>query len=150
MTTETPQGQDGPAPPTLEAELPPRIEEARQRFEQWRRTRPAVGPIPAELWSEAASCAAQYGAYRTARALGLDSGKLKRLMSPGKKHRRGSRVKARPAATFVEVAPPPRALPAECVLEVESRTGTRLRIHLRGTPLGDLAELARSLTREGP
>lgn len=143
VTTQTPQGE-GPG----EAEIPARLEEARRRFDRWRATREKVGPIPEELWNEAASCAAQYGTYRTARILGLDSGKLKRWGKPRKKGGKKKASSRRP--TFVEVPPPaPVAPSSECVLELESRAGTRLRIQLRDTPLAQVAELARSLTREG-
>ena len=47
VTAETPQGA-GDA-----AELPRRLEEARRRFDEWRKTRPRIGPIPEELWTEA-------------------------------------------------------------------------------------------------
>jgi hypothetical protein len=49
---------------------------------------------------------------------------------------------------FVELVPASPRASAECVLEVESRAGARLRIHLKGTSLGDLAELARSFAGE--
>jgi len=131
-----------------EAKLPPRLEDARRRFDRWRATREKVGPIPEELWNEAASCAGQYGAYRTARALGLDSAKLKRW---GERRKKGGKKRVSPSRpTFVEVrAPTPAAPSAECVLELESRAGTRLRIQLRDAPLAQVAELVRSLTREG-
>ena len=126
------------------AELPARLEETRLRFEEWRSTRASKAcRIPPELWATARSCASEYGAYRTAQVLGLDSGKLKRQMSPGTK-----RAKRRPA-TFVEFVPASREPLAECVLELENRAGSRLRIHLKGTALPDLMELARSFTREG-
>jgi len=129
------------------AELPSRLEEVRRRFAEWRETRETMGPIPEELWSEAASCATEYGAYRTARALGLDSGKLKRRIGPGKKGRRKKASPRQPA--FVEVAPARPTATPECVLEVESRTGTRLRIQLRDIPLAEVAQFARSLAGEG-
>ncbi len=143
VTAETPQGADVPA------EVPRRLEEVRRRFDEWRKTRPRIGPIPEELWTEAASCATEYGAHRTAVVLGLDSGKLKRRMDPARKGRKKTRHRP---TTFVEVppaTPPSPPTTSECVLEVESRTGTRLRIQLRGATLADLAELARRLTREG-
>ncbi len=125
VNTETPQGEGDVS------ELPTRLEEARRRFEEWRGTRATKGPIPEELWSEAAGCAAEYGSYRTARALGLDSGKLKRRVEPGKKGRKKKASTRR--ATFVEIAPAQPAPTSQCVLEVESRSGTRLRIQLRDT-----------------
>jgi hypothetical protein len=137
--TETQGGEGG-------AELPGRLQEARLRFEQWRQTRSKAGPIPEELWAEAASCAAEHGCYRTARVLGIDSTKLKGQMAPAKKKGRKKRASRR-SPTFVEVTPPRAVSSSECVLEVESRSGTRLRIQLKDTPLAEVAEFARSLAR---
>lgn len=132
-----------------EGQIPARLEAARRRFDEWRATRAKIGPIPEELWSEAASCAARYGTFRTARVLGLDGGKLKRR---GKARKTGEKKKKTAARRprFVEVAPAPPPVPASsgCVLELESGAGTRLRIQLRDTPLAQVAELARSLIRE--
>lgn len=137
MTTAKSLGEAAP-------ELTVRLEETRRRFEEWRSTRLTKGcPIPPELWAAAVSCAAESTAYRTAQVLGLDSGKLKRKMSPATK-----RSKKRSPA-FVELLPASRAPLAECVLEIENRAGSRLRIHLKGTALPDLADLARSFAGEG-
>lgn len=81
--------------------------------------------------------------YRTAQVLGLDSGKLKRKMSPAT-----TRAKKRSPA-FVELVPASRVSAAECVVEIDHRAGSRLRIHLKGTALPDLVDLARSFAREG-
>lgn len=140
LRSETPRGEGV-------SEFPARLEEVRRRFAQWRGRRESKGPIPEELWSEAESCAAEYGSYRTARALGLDSGKLKRRIEPKKKGRKKKASTRRPK--FVEVTPAQPVPTSECVLEVESRTGTRVRIQLRDTRLAEVAELARSLLREG-
>ena len=138
MTTEV-ESAGGPA-----RDVPARLEATRERFEEWRRTRAKKScPIPPKLWAAAAGCARQYGSYRTALILGLDSGKLKRKVDAS------GRSAGKKVPAFVELAPAPPCAPAECVLEVESRAGSRLRIHLRGTSLGDLAELARSFAGEG-
>ena len=124
-------------------EVPARLEATRKRFDEWRRTRPKKScPIPPKLWAAAARCARQYGSYRTALVLGLDSGKLKRKVDAG------GRPARKKVPAFVELVPASQCASAECVLEVESRAGSRLRIHLKGTSLGDLAELARSFAGE--
>ena len=97
MTTEAVRVET-PQDAGIPDELPRRLEEARGRFEEWRKTRSRMGPIPEELWTEAASCAAEYGAYRTASALGLDSGKLKRRVNPARKARKKA---SRRRPTFV-------------------------------------------------
>ena len=62
----------------------PEIEEVQSRFEQWRQARQGKAPIPDELWAAAAAVASRDGINRTAAALHLDVGKLKRRMTnPG-------------------------------------------------------------------
>jgi hypothetical protein len=137
MTTARSPGERAP-------ELLARLEDTRRRFEGWRTTRPTKGcRIPPELWAAAARCAGEYGVHRTAQVLGLDGGKLKRKMSPATgRAKRGS-----PA--FVELVPASRLSAAECVVEIDNRAGSRLRIHLKGAALPDLVDLARSFAREG-
>lgn len=134
MTTEKSPVEPGP-------ELPARLVETRRRFQQWRSSRPSKScPIPPELWAAAASCAKKHGTYRTALALGLDSGKLKKMICTTK-------VRQKRVPAFVELLPASRPSATECVVELESATGSRLRIHLRGAVLPDLSELARSFSR---
>src|SRR5580692_5594256 len=56
------------------------VEEVRARLEEWRRNRQGRAAIPEELWSSAIEVARRDGVGHTATALGLDYGKLKRLM----------------------------------------------------------------------
>lgn len=58
-----------------------KIDGVRSRFEQWRQTRQGKASIPGELWSAAVAVARRKGVYRTASALHLDGGKLKRRMA---------------------------------------------------------------------
>ena len=61
----------------------PSIDEVRVRFEQWRQTRQGRARIPEELWAAAVGLARRNGVNRTAAALHLDGGKLKRELSGG-------------------------------------------------------------------
>lgn len=126
----------------LTRKLPARLEATRERFEKWRSERPSRAcQIPTELWAAAARCARQLGYYRTAQVLGLDSGKLKRQAEAlGKRPRKS-------VPGFVELVAPGRAL-AECVVELENRSGGKLRIELRGAAVPDLIDLARRFTRD--
>ncbi len=56
------------------------VEEVRHRFERWRQNRRGKDRIPDELWSAAVAVARREGVNRTAAALHLDGGKLKRQM----------------------------------------------------------------------
>ncbi len=110
------------------------LEEAKVRFEEWRKNRRGKARIPAELWSAAVEVARKEGINRTARELHVAWDDLKRHM-PGA-------VPQQPA--FVELVTPQVQSVAECTLEVEGRRG-KLRIQLKGASASDLASLSRVL-----
>lgn len=128
----------------LPSVLPAEFQELQHRFALWRRTRRSGMPIPPALWAAAIRVAHRHGATRTARALGLDSHKLKMLMEvPGRTPPTTAPVSPdRPA--FVELVPPPAAGRA-CRLEVEGPRGGRLRLELTGHDLPDMVALSRAL-----
>jgi hypothetical protein len=81
--------------------------------------------------------AVAHGLNRAAAVLKLDYYSLKK------------RVEAKDVATaetpaFVELSPPPGSAVGECVVELEDGTGARMRIHLRGCEVPDVAALGRS------
>jgi hypothetical protein len=115
------------------------VEELQNRFGQWRQNRQGRAPIPDELWAAAAEAASSNGVNRTAAALHLDGGKLKRRMVAADVSTR----KKMPEAFVELIAPPSTGLP-ECVIELEGRQG-RIRIHWKGVRAADLAELSRAL-----
>jgi len=115
------------------------IDEVRTRFENWRQTRVGKARIPDELWSAAAEVARRDGINRTAAALDLDGGKLKRRMVAA-----GTvSGKAMPPA-FVEMMVPHAVGLPECTIELEGRNG-KLRIHWKGATAADLVGLSRAL-----
>jgi hypothetical protein len=124
--------------------LPAQLAAAQRRFEHWRSTRTKLCKIPTPLWNTAVRCAAKYGVYRTVLALGLDYKTLKKrlLASTG-----ALATPSHPA--FVELVPPERNGPAECIVEVERPEGAKLRVELRGTAIPDIPELARRFAAEG-
>ena len=115
--------------------LPVAFSEVQGQFEQWRGCKRPRARIPEELWSMAVGLAREHGVNRTARTLRLDYYTLK------------SRLDADPdsektAADFMEVFPVgmvPRS--SEWTIEMESGTGTRMRIDVKGADLPDLAAL---------
>jgi hypothetical protein len=126
----------------LQPDLPAALSRAQRKIEQWRRQQRPRARIPEELWREAAELAGVHGINRTARALRLDYYSLKKRAAAA----------ARPdehAPQFVEILP--GGLPAsrpECTIEVEDASGAKMRIHLQGGDLPDVAALARAF-REG-
>jgi hypothetical protein len=126
--------------------LPVPLAKARNQFAEWRATRARqTERTPPALWKAAARCAARFGIYRTARALGVDYVCLKKRVTPATK-----RPRAPAPSRFVELLPPVLAPQPECVVELESRAGAKLRLELRGSAIPDLVELARRLGREEP
>jgi hypothetical protein len=118
--------------------LIPDIQEVQARLEQWRQSRPKRAPIPDELWAAAAALARRDGVTRTAAALRLDGGKLKRKMGTSAAPAR----KAPPA--FVELMAAGTAGRPEYTFELEGGNG-KLRIRCEGTSAAELAALTRAL-----
>ena len=128
-------------------EIPAGLNEAQQRFAEWRSSHSGRRPIPGPLWALAAELATQHGVFRTAQVLRLDYNKLKQhtreavpLAKPG------SASIARPG--FIEVITPPAAPGCECTIEVEGSRG-RMRIEWKGSIAPDLAGLSRMLWEPG-
>ena len=117
----------------------PDIDELRSRFEQWRQTRQGKARIPEELWSAAATVARRDGVSRTAAALHLDGGKLKRWMAAA-----DSRLRKAAPPAFVELMASGTDGVPEYTVELEGRHG-KLRVHSKGATAADLAELSRAL-----
>jgi len=117
----------------------PDIDAVRSRFERWRQTREGKARIPDELWSAAAAVARRDGVSRTAAALHLDGGKLKRWMAAA-----DSRLRKAAPPAFVELMASGTDGAPEYTIELEGRSG-KLRIHSKGAAVADLAELSRAL-----
>ena len=116
------------------------MEAARARFEQWRSNRSGKAPIPDELWKLAINAARQQGVNRAAQQLHLDAGKLKRLLVGAEQRRSKTRRQPR----FVEVIASVTAASPEFVIEFESATGSKMRIHWKTTVAPDWTNLLRA------
>lgn len=128
------------AQPSQTPLIHPSIERVRQRLEQWRKSHRPRCRLPAWVWSAAVRLAANHGLHKTARALHLDYDDLKKRLDATVG---GAAVRSEPVPSFVELV---RAAPAglpECVVELEGRSGTKLRIHFKGTAGPDLEFLGR-------
>jgi hypothetical protein len=116
------------------------IEAGRTQFEDWRSGRARKSPIPNELWSAAINAARREGVNRTAQQLHLDAGKLKRLLVAADGRERRAPRKPR----FVELIAPAAASTPECLIEFESGSGSKMRIHWKATVPPDWANLLRA------
>jgi hypothetical protein len=126
-------------------EIPAKLKEAQERFEQWRSSQAGRRPIPEPLWVLASELARQHGVFRTAQVLRLDYNKLKRR-TPGTASTEVPVPAAPPAV--VELIASSAANPCECIIEVEGPHG-RMRIEWKGSTAPDLAGLSRVLWEPG-
>jgi hypothetical protein len=108
-----------------------KIEKIRKRLETWRKARKPRARIPDRLWNEAVKAARQYGVNKTARTLHLEYNALKKRL-----HAVTDDNKTTPA--FIELIPAASSPLSECLIELESPQGEKMRIHLKGTALPDL------------
>lgn len=113
---------------------------AAERFAEWRLTRERGTRIPDALWKLAVRLASVHGVCRTSSMLHLDYYSLKRRLDAD-----GSPpTPPREPVGFVELPPSTLATSRECVMELENTRGAKMRVHLRGADVPDLAALSRS------
>ncbi len=116
----------------------PSIEEMSARLEEWRRNRQGRAAIPEELWLGAIEVARRDGLGRTAAALRVDYGKLKRLMMAADGIEKKSTM-----PSFMEWIAPEAPAVAQCAIELEGRRA-RIRIELKANA-ADVVSFSRSL-----
>ncbi|MBV8820029.1 MAG: hypothetical protein JO022_16815 [Acidobacteriaceae bacterium] len=120
-----------------------RVDEVRERFAEWRRTRAKKARIPDELWDAAVALARRNGVNRTAQTLHLDGGKLMRRMVAG-----GSESERKPEdapTAFLELVSSQPDVGLECVVEAERPGVGTVRVQLKAVTMREIAELSRAL-----
>jgi hypothetical protein len=148
--------------------IPPQLEALRRRFELSRRTRRPRSPIPHPLWAAAVKLVGRYGLHRTAKSLRVDYYSLKKRLTatsaaapdrPAPSMQAWCPVGAQSVSarepddgtpTFVELPASMKAGCGECIVELESAAGAKMRVHLKTVAAPDLAALCRSLWNPAP
>src|SRR3954471_14866003 len=120
-----------------------RVDEVRERFAEWKRTRAKKARIPDELWDAAVAVARRNGVNRTAQTLHLDGGKLmRRMVAAGSESERKSEDAPTAFTEFVSSQPDVRL---ECVVEAERPGVGPVRVQLKAVTMREVAELSRAL-----
>ena len=122
--------------------VPAKLVQGRERFENWRKKQKTRTRLPERLWSAAVKLAQEYGVNRTARTLRLDYNGLKKRMESTISD------EASPAVAgpeFIELLGSELTAPSECAIECRNPNGATIRIHLKGPQLPDLVALSQSL-----
>lgn len=124
--------------------FPAALEAARHEFEQWRQSRQRRTRIPERLWAVAVEAAGQFGVNRTAKALRIDPGRLKQHVLAQPTPAAGASECVTGMATFVELPSARGPSRGACVIQLEDRTGSTMRIEVVQLDASDLVALARS------
>jgi hypothetical protein len=93
------------------------------RFARWRKSHSGRLPIPEALWTAAAEAAREHGVFQTAKVLGLEYDKLKRLATESHPAGRRTTRPSAPPAAFVELLTPGAGGGMECLIELEGPRG---------------------------
>jgi hypothetical protein len=127
--------------PPVGSDVPLAVESLHRRIEQWRQVCRHRQPMPEPLWRQAARLARQSGVARISRLLRLNYNALKQRLDsfdtadvedPGN------------TPAFVELTLPSAAPATEYIVELEHPGGGRMRMHVKGAVVPDLAALSRS------
>ena len=119
--------------------IPEPIVQLQQRLDEFRSARPHRTRLPDELWEAAVELARQHGLYSVAHPLRLDYVQLKKRLGGVPSLRKKAN-----APSFVElIAAQPAAMP-ECLIEIESSIGGKMRIQWKGSAAPDWTMLLRA------
>jgi hypothetical protein len=115
------------------------IAQLQHQLEEFRSTQPRPKKLPETLWQAAVELARDHGVYAVAHPLRLDYMGLKKRLA-GVSHRR--RKTRKPA--FVELIAPDATLLPECLIELESVRGDKVRIQWKAAAPPDWMSLLRA------
>ena len=119
--------------------IPEPITQLQRQLDQFRSSQSQRTKLPESLWQAAVELARQHGVYAVAHPLRLDYMGLKKRLGEPPSHRRKA-----PRAAFVELITPPPATLEECVIEVESSRGAKMRLQWKATAPPDWTALLRA------
>jgi hypothetical protein len=119
--------------------VPEGIIQLQRQLEQFRSTHPLRTKLPEAIWLSAVELARQHGVNSVAHPLRLDYAGLKRRLSGTSSIRR---KKSKPA--FVELVAAAPSRPEECVIELESSGGSKMRIQWKTPGAPDWTSLLRA------
>jgi len=119
--------------------IPEPIAQLQRQLDQFRSTQPRRTKLPESLWQAAVELARQHGLYPVAHPLRLDYMGLKKRLGGVSTRRQKA---AKPA--FVELIGPDRAPLEECVIDLESSGGSKMRIQWKTAAPPDWASLLRA------
>ena len=122
------------------------LEEIREQFETWRKTREKRTTIPDVLWEAAISLSPRYSLCQVSKALRLNYSDLKLRVQASQSFLQSSPV-IDPA--FIDLGLKNPIFPAECTIEMEDQNGAKMRMYFKGEAGLDLLELGKVFWSKG-
>ncbi len=107
----------------------PTLEEIREQFETWRKTREKRTTIPDALWEAAISLSSQHSLCQISKALRLNYSDLKHRVQSSQSFLQSSPVID---SAFIDLGLKAPILPVECIVEMENQNGGKMRICFKG------------------
>lgn len=122
-------------------ETPPTLEQVREQFKLWRQSREKRSPIPDALWQAAINLCQAYSISKISSTLRLNHAVLKQRVHAYVKNHPDPCITA-PSFIALDVNPSKSA--SECIVEMEDKGGTRMKMYFKGELGFDLLELGKS------
>ena len=112
------------------------LEEVREAFENWRKTRVKRAEIPESLWHAAVALSKEHSTFAISKALRVNYTDLKRRIQDD--------IFEPVQGSFIELDISKPGATAECMVEMIQSNGKKMRLHFKGDARPNLAELGRT------
>lgn len=124
------------------------LEEVKQQFKIWRKTKTGRERIPASLWQAAAEVfeIGDHSLHRISKTLHLNQTALKKYMQ--QQLPRAIKVKPEETPSFIAFELDSPLSVSKCVIEMENTTGAKMRMCLRGNTDPSILEICKSFWRQ--
>ncbi len=122
------------------------LEEIREQFETWRKTREKRTTIPDVLWEAAISLCPRYSLCQISKALRLNYSDLKLRVQASQSFLQSSPVID---SAFIDLGLKNPIFPAECTIEMEDQNGAKMSMYFKGEAGLDLLELGKAFWSKG-
>jgi len=126
----------------------PSLESVRHQFGTWRKRRRCRGEIPEALWQAAVGLCREHSICEVSRSLRLNYNGLKNRVT--RDRGRSPAVGQGPDLNFVKLDLGAPITPSECLVEMEARNGSKMRMSFKGVLREvDPVELSHAFWRQG-
>jgi hypothetical protein len=109
--------------------IKPTLDDVRKKFESWRRSRKKRSRIPKKLWEAAVKLSSDYTISQISKSLHLNYVQLEKCIISAKENKS---LPTQAAPSFIEIDLGKSMESAECVVEIEKRDGSKMKMYFRG------------------